>query len=112
MYAYSVMCTAVSEQQECAAIVLSAVMQQELPKVIDGGQDPLPEEPEVLEEEFDLSDIMGEELDAEVGTKEDRLRQLAEQVRSLFMSGRNVNMLTKAALNQAVSWQEGKTDWL
>lgn len=87
-------------------------MQQELPKVIDGGQDPLPEEPEVLEEEFDLSDIMGEELDAEVGTKEDRLRQLAEQVRSLFVSGRNVNMLTKAALNQAVSWQESKTDWL
>lgn len=87
-------------------------MQQELPKVIDGGQDPLPEEPEVLEEEFDLSDIMGEELDAEVGTKEDRLRQLAEQVRSLFMSGRHLDMLTKAALNQAVSWQEGKTDWL
>lgn len=53
---------------------------QELPKVVDGGQDPLAEEPQLVEEEFDLSDIMGEELDAQLGTKDDRLRQLEEQV--------------------------------
>ena len=53
---------------------------QELPTVVDGGQDPVAEEAQLVEEEFDLSDILGEELDAEVGTKEDRLRQLAEQV--------------------------------
>jgi len=48
---------------------------QELPKVIDGGQDPVPDEPQITEEEFDLSDIMGEQLDAQVDTKEERLRQ-------------------------------------
>ena len=53
---------------------------QELPEVVDGGQDPLPEEPQLVEEEFDLSDIMGEELDARLGTRDDRLRQLEEQV--------------------------------
>lgn len=48
--------------------------------MLDGGQDLLPQETQLVEEEFDLSDIMQEELDAEVGTKEDRLRQLEEQV--------------------------------
>lgn len=48
--------------------------------MLDGGQDPLPQETQLVEEEFDLSDIMQEELDAEVVTKEDRLRQLEEQV--------------------------------
>ena len=48
--------------------------------MVDGGQDATIEEPQVVEEEFDLSDIMGEQLDAQLGTKEDRLRQLAEQV--------------------------------
>lgn len=48
--------------------------------MVDGGQEPLPEEPQLVEEEFDLSDIMGEQLEAQVGTKEDRLRQLEEQV--------------------------------
>lgn len=52
---------------------------QELPKVIDGGQDPVPDEPQITEEEFDLSDIMGEQLDAQVDTKEERLRQLEKQ---------------------------------
>ena len=53
---------------------------QEFPIVVDGGQEPLPEEPQLVEEEFDLSDIMGEQLEAQVGTQEDRLRQLEEQV--------------------------------
>ncbi|KAL0020067.1 hypothetical protein WJX79_001481 [Trebouxia sp. C0005] len=52
---------------------------QELPRVIDGGQDPIPDEPQITEEEFDLSDIMGEQLDAQVDTKEERLRQLQNQ---------------------------------
>ncbi|KAL3148687.1 hypothetical protein ABBQ38_014102 [Trebouxia sp. C0009 RCD-2024] len=52
---------------------------QEFPIVVDGGQDATSEETQVVEEEFDLSDIMGEQLDAQLGTKEDRLRQLAEQ---------------------------------
>lgn len=60
-----------------------ALLPQELPQVIDGGQDPMPEEPEITEEEFDLSDIMNEELEAQVGTKEDRLRQLEEQVQRM-----------------------------
>ena len=54
---------------------------------MDGGQDPLPEEPQLVEEEFDLSDIMGEQLEAQTGTKEDRLRQMEEQVFSFpFLS--------------------------
>ena len=57
--------------------------QQELPKVIDGGQEPLQQEPEIVDEEFDLSDIMGEQLDSQLGSKEDRLRQLQEQVSAL-----------------------------
>ncbi|KAL3137374.1 hypothetical protein ABBQ32_006902 [Trebouxia sp. C0010 RCD-2024] len=52
---------------------------QEFPTVVDGGQDAASEEAQVVQEEFDLSDIMGEQLDAQLGTKEDRLRQLAEQ---------------------------------
>ena len=46
----------------------------------------MPEEPEITEEEFDLSDIMGEELDATVETKEDRIRKLEAQVGALFIS--------------------------
>lgn len=60
--------------------VKAPVLLQEFPTVLDGGQDPIPLETQLVEEEFDLSDIMQEELDAEVGTKEDRLRQLEEQV--------------------------------
>lgn len=59
---------------------------QEFPIVVDGGQDATSEETQVVEEEFDLSDIMGEQLDAQLGTKEDRLRQLAEQVCNLSYS--------------------------
>ena len=51
--------------------------------MVDGGQEPLPEETLVVEEEFDLSDIMGEQLDVQVGTKEERLRQVEEQVGGL-----------------------------
>ena len=61
-------------------------MPQELPKVIDGGQDPVPDEPQITEEEFDLSDIMGEQLDAQVDTKEERLRQLEKQVKTCAYS--------------------------
>ena len=42
-------------------------------------QDPLSEEPQLVREEFDLSDIMEEELDAQSGTKDDCLRQLEQQ---------------------------------
>jgi len=59
---------------------------QELPKVIDGGQDPVPDEPQITEEEFDLSDIMGEQVDAQVDTKEERLRQLEKQVKTCAYS--------------------------
>ncbi len=59
---------------------------QELPKVIDGGQDPVPDEPQITEEEFDLSDIMGEQLDAQVNTKEERLQQLEKQVKTCAYS--------------------------
>lgn len=48
--------------------------------MIDGGQEPLSQEPLVVNEEFDLSDIMGEQLDSRLGSKEDRLRQIQEQV--------------------------------
>lgn len=55
---------------------------QEMPTVVDGGEEPLLEElPQI--EEFDLADILGEHLEERVDTKEDRLRQLAEQVCSL-----------------------------
>lgn len=54
--------------------------------MIDGGQDPIPDEPQITEEEFDLSDIMGEQLDAQVDTKEERLRQLQNQVNACAYS--------------------------
>ena len=54
--------------------------------MIDGGQDPVPDEPQITEEEFDLSDIMGEQLDAQVDTKEERLRQLEKQVKTCAYS--------------------------
>lgn len=47
----------------------------------DGGQEPLPLENEV-EEEFDLADILGQQVDEQAMTQQDRLRQLAEQVSS------------------------------
>ncbi|KAL0035526.1 hypothetical protein WJX77_010582 [Trebouxia sp. C0004] len=52
---------------------------QEVPKVIDGGHEPVPDEPQITEEEFELSDIMGEQLDAQVDTQEERLRQLEKE---------------------------------
>lgn len=63
-------------------LLLSLTVPQELPNVIDGGQDPVPDEPQITEEEFDLSDIMGEQLDARIDTKEDRLRQLEKEVKT------------------------------
>ncbi len=67
-------------------VTVTVTVPQELPKVIDGGQDPVPDEPQITEEEFDLSDIMGEQLDAQVETKEERLRQLAKQVKTCAYS--------------------------
>ena len=49
--------------------------------MVDGGEDPLPLEAEV-EEEFDLADILGEQVHEQAMTQQDRLRQLAEQVGS------------------------------
>ena len=56
----------------------------------------MPEEPEITEEEFDLSDIMGEELDATVETKEDRIRKLEEQVGALFITAISVLFGTRS----------------
>ena len=57
--------------------------------MIDGGEDPLPAESEV-KEEFDLADILGEQLDKQTITQQDRLRQLAEQVsHPVFVTVRN-----------------------
>lgn len=67
-------------------LAIKSCLVQEFPTVVDGGQDAASEEAQVVQEEFDLSDIMGEQLDAQLGTKEDRLRQLAEQVCNLFHS--------------------------
>ncbi len=65
---------------------LSLTVPQELPQVIGGGQDPVPDEAQITEEEFDLSDIMGEQLDAQVNTKEERLQQLEKQVKTCAYS--------------------------
>ncbi len=67
-------------------LLLLLTVPQELPRVIDGGQDPVPNEPQITEEEFDLSDIMGEQLDAQVETKEERLQQLEKQVKTCAYS--------------------------
>ena len=49
---------------------------QELPKLVDGGADPVAQDEEVIEEEeFDLADIMGEEVEQSIST-EDRLKQV------------------------------------
>ena len=58
---------------------------QELPKVVDGGQKPLAQEPPIVNEEFDLSDVLGEQLDSHLETKEERLRQLQQQVHHICM---------------------------
>lgn len=47
--------------------------------MVDGGEIPLSEEPPVIEE-FDLADILGQQVEEQADSKEDRLRQLAEQV--------------------------------
>jgi len=59
---------------------VSTQMIQELPKLVDGGADPVAQEEEVIEEEeFDLADIMGEEVEQSIST-EDRLKQAEKEI--------------------------------
>jgi len=61
--------------QGVAAGRISTQMIQELPKLVDGGAEAVAAEEDVLEEEeFDLADLMGEELDESVSNA-DRLKQ-------------------------------------
>ncbi|KAK9818342.1 hypothetical protein WJX72_010973 [[Myrmecia] bisecta] len=56
---------------------------QDAPKLVDGGEEPT-EEPapeEIVEEEFDLADILNEEVEAAGGTKEDLLKQVDQQLK-------------------------------
>lgn len=46
---------------------------QELPRLVDGGEEVAPQAP--VEEEFDLSDILAEEVSAAPGSKEELLRR-------------------------------------
>ena len=48
-------------------------MIQEIPKLVPGGEEPEPEMEGMVEEEFDLSDIMSEEVEGEVSKAQARL---------------------------------------
>lgn len=58
--------------------VCCAVRGQEMPRLVDGGEDVAPEAP--VEEEFDLSDILAEEVSAAPGSKEDLLRRADQEL--------------------------------
>lgn len=55
-------------------------MIQEMPKLVDGGMDPPAQEEIIEEEEFDLSDLMGEEIDSGIPSKEDLLKQAEKEI--------------------------------
>ncbi len=51
---------------------------QELPGLVDGGEDEAEAE-EPVEEEFDLADVLGEEVSA-TGSKEELLKKVEEEL--------------------------------
>ncbi|KAK3285885.1 hypothetical protein CYMTET_6527 [Cymbomonas tetramitiformis] len=55
-------------------------MIQEMPKLVDGGIDPPAQEEMIEEEEFDLSDLMGEEIDSGIPSKEDLIKQAEKEI--------------------------------
>ena len=55
---------------------------QELPELVDGGEDESQAE-ELVEEEFDLADILGEEVSG-AGTKEELLKKVEEELKVNF----------------------------
>jgi protein disulfide-isomerase A6 len=55
---------------------------QELPELVDGGEDESQAE-ELVEEEFDLADILGEEVSS-AGSKEELLNKVEEELKVNF----------------------------
>lgn len=55
---------------------------QELPELVDGGEDESQAE-ELVEEEFDLADILGEEVSG-AGSKEELLKKVEEELKVNF----------------------------
>ena len=54
-------------------------MIQEIPKLTPGGEEPEPEMEEMVEEEFDLSDILGEEVEGEAAMSKEQLAAKIER---------------------------------
>merc|ERR1719218_293854 len=54
-------------------------MIQEIPKLVPGGEEPEPEMEEMVEEEFDLSDILGEEVEGEAAMSKEQLAAKIER---------------------------------
>ncbi len=59
--------------QQLEAVLTEPSCEQELPRLVDGGEDVAPQAP--VEEECDLADILAEEVSAAPGSKEDLLRR-------------------------------------
>lgn len=71
------------------------VMLQVLPALVDGGVDPV--EQEVVEDEFDLSDIMGTAVDVEVQSTEQLLRQAEVELQAAAAQAKEAAAAVKAA---------------
>lgn len=64
---------------------LATVPLSEMPSLVDGGEPP-PEEEPVLEEEFNLADIMGTSVKDEAASREDEVRQVCHPDCNAFLS--------------------------
>ncbi|KAK9845433.1 hypothetical protein WJX81_006361 [Elliptochloris bilobata] len=53
---------------------------QEMPRLVDGGEEPAPQAP--VDEEFDLNDILAEEVSASPGSKEELLRRADQELQA------------------------------
>lgn len=68
-----------------------SVWRQELPSVVENSEAPAVETEEVVvEEEFDLSDVMSEEVEGGENSKEKKMREIEEQLKVRFCSTKPV----------------------
>jgi len=81
---------------------------QELPEISEGGDAAVAADEEEVEEEFDLSDIMGEEVEEGAVTNEQRLREADEAVRREAEAAAKDAAAAAAQAKSAAASKKGK----
>lgn len=94
----------------CACVEPDAVVAclQELPEISEGGDAAVAADEEEVEEEFDLSDIMGEEVEEGAVTNEQRLREADEAVRREAEAAAKDAAAAAAQAKSAAASKKGK----